>query len=383
MLFTWPVLSVKRVKDYRRLVQKLNEEKHYDAIIGTLFPVDVCLACYKYNHFILYELDSLINNPVYKEGIKKYLVLRLIQIEKKLYDRAELIIHLNNNKEFYCKNRYKKYSEKSVYTDIPYLINRSLNMNRKIDDENMQCTMDDTILVVYAGLLSKDYRSPGRLIELVKEISKYINIECLFFSRGDCEDQLRKAETDTDGVIRRMGYVSQDVLGKYMDRADFLLDIGNRLFGEDYSLPSKVIEYMATGKPIIHMNGVNDSAIKYLEKYGNAINVSGDISVEQAGRDVLTFIKNTRGKRIPFEKVAEKFRNIGIFHFYFAVNSDKRFKVNSRGFCPLTFYIYRCVKCLVVGINIITEIFVFIIQLINIFLHFIVFIFCDQVCYNL
>lgn len=95
MIFTWPVPSVKRVKDYRRVIQRLNQKNEYDAIIGTMFPPDVCVACSSFEHFFYYELDSLINNPVYKQGGKRYFQHRLIILEKFLFSKAEVIIHLN------------------------------------------------------------------------------------------------------------------------------------------------------------------------------------------------------------------------------------------------------------------------------------------------
>ena len=305
MLFTWPVPSYKRVNDYRRTIKELDSDRHYDSIIGTMFPPDVCVACSVFDHFFYYELDSLINNPVYKSGIKKYMGHRLTKLEEKLFDRAELIIHLNNNRIFYRKEKYKKYEQKSVYSDIPYLIKSKPEKGETaIISEDIS---DDQLLMIYSGHLSKDYRPPFKLIELIKQISKRINVKCLFFSRGDCEDALRQAEIDTNGAVKRMGYVSQEVLSGYTDRADFLLDIGNRLSGEDYSLPSKVIDYMSMGKPIIHMNGVNDSAIQYLEKYGLALNVPEEFDEAYINNSVMPFIERSRGKIQDFSEVAEKF----------------------------------------------------------------------------
>lgn len=308
MVFTWPIPSMKRVQDYRRVITELNNKNKYEAIIGTMFPPDVCVACSVFEHFFYYELDSLINNPMYKEGFKKYLTGRLYRLEKKLFDRAELIIHLNNNRQFYSKDKYKVYNSKFVYTDIPNLTeDKATNVGHKTDCSKLEEVADDQIMMVYSGHLSKEYRSPSKLIELVKALSKQIDLKCLFFSRGDCEDELRKAEEETQGTIKRMGYVSQEELSKYTDRADFLLDIGNCLSGEDYSLPSKVICYMAMGKPIIHMNGINDSAIAYLEKYGLAINVNDEKTIDQVEKEVIDFIEMNKNKHISFSEVAEKF----------------------------------------------------------------------------
>ena len=306
MLFTWPVPSYKRVQDYRRIIRQLDSRWHYDAIVGTMFPPDVCVACSAFNHFFYYELDSLINNPMYKTGLKKYMGHRLSRLERKLFNRSELIIHLNNNRAFYGKECYKKYSSKSVYSDIPFLI----EPNYDREQEHVKTEADnngDQLLIIYSGYLSSDFRPPFKAIELIKQLSKYIDVKCLFFSRGDCEDALRQAEIETNGIIKRMGYVSQETLSTYTSSADIFLDIGNRLTGEDYSLPSKVIDYMATGKPIIHMNGINDSAIAYLERYGLAINVPGEFDEAYVEESVMRFIRESKGKKLNFQEVAEKF----------------------------------------------------------------------------
>lgn len=308
MLLTWPVPSSKRVNDYRRMIKQNDEKKHYDAIIGVMFPPDVCVACSSFEHFFLYELDSLINNPMYKVGIKKYLTSRLVHLEKRLFDKAELIIHLNNNQKFYNKEKYTKYADKSVYSDIPNLVRNTAQVGTgAIESIDNSVVANDQLLMVYSGHLSKDYRSPTQLIELLKCISKERNVKCLFFSRGDCEDELRTAEAETNGVIKRMGYVSQDELRKYLDRADFLLDIGNCLSGEDYSVPSKIFGYMSEGKPIIHINGVNDSAIQYLEKYGLAINIGRETNIVEAAKDTVLFMDRNKDKRINFVDIAELF----------------------------------------------------------------------------
>ena len=308
MLFTWPIPSKRRVNDYIRIIDRLNTERNYDAIVGTMFPPDVCLACSEFDHFILYELDSLINNPMYKEGLKKHLTFRLKTLERKLYKRAELIIHLNNNRKFYSKEEYKKYDNKTVYSDIPELKRNQLNKSIKVEHESVMNGMDDDqLLMVYSGHLSRQYRSPSELIELLRDLSNKCKIKCLFFSRGDCEDELRDAEVQTHGMIKRMGYVSQEELSAFTNKADFLLDIGNNLSDEDYSLPSKVICYMALGKPIIHLNGKNDSAIPYLEKYGLAINVEGHSINDNTVKKVFEFIKNNKGKTVDFFDLLAKF----------------------------------------------------------------------------
>lgn len=301
-LFIWPISSKKAIRDYYRIIKLLNNRYGYDAIIGTPFPIDACIACSAFTHFFYYELDSLINNPVYKHGLKRFLSFRLKRLERDFFKRAELVIHLEQNREFYERDNYKEYKDKFAFSDIPYLINSNINEKKETSDLHGK-----KITMIYTGLLNMDYRPPNELIRLLKQIAERVEIECFFFSRGDCEDILRQAEIETKGLIKRMGYVSQDTLSEYKEKADFLLDIGNRLSGDDHSLPSKVIEYIALGKPIIHINGTNDSAIEYLDKYGNAINIPYDFSREYVDNTVMPFIQRNRGVKINFSEVVKLF----------------------------------------------------------------------------
>ena len=55
-----------------------------------------------------------------------------------------------------------------------------------------------------------------------------------------------------------MGRVSHTVAIQYMSEADFLLNIGNSISS---MVPSKIFEYISTGKPIISIySNINDSS---------------------------------------------------------------------------------------------------------------------------
>lgn len=297
LLFTWPVLSVSNIKKYKRWIHK--NEDNYDAVVAIIAPGDTAIAASEFNNFVLYELDSLINNPEYKRGIKKYYRHRLYRLEKKLYKRASLIIHLNNNKEFYSlRPEYKAYRDKSKYADIPYLVDK----HYKHKDNEGQ------IRAVYLGSLARDYRPPDYLISLLKALSEVIDIRCDFYTRGACEDIIEQAVIDNPGVIYKNDYVPHDVVEKVIEEADMLVSIGNQLSESDYSLPSKTIEYIAAGKPVLHISGGdNDSAIPYYRSYGLACIIAPDAPIEENVAVVTDFLEKNRNHTVPFECVREKF----------------------------------------------------------------------------
>lgn len=302
--FRWPYLYNNNIrKSYKHYIDALNKINKYDAIIGVTLPVDTAIIASEYDNFIHYELDSVANNPEYKRGIKKLYKKRLERIEKYLYETAQLIIHMEYNKKYLEKYKLSSFANKFVYSDIPNLVQANrCEENKCIDKGKFKVRM------AYFGALVKDYRSPEYLIQVLTELNNRMPVECEFFSRGNCEEILTIAADRNPDIIYQRGYVDQDTVKREQNKTEFLISIGNRLSGNDYSLPSKIIEYFALGKPIIHVHGgKNDSAIPYLEKYGLACVINPEDDLDSNVHEIIRFINDARGKLVSFEKVEKIF----------------------------------------------------------------------------
>ena len=93
-----------------------------------------------------------------------------------------------------------------------------------------------------------------------------------------------------------------DVAIEYLGNADILLSIGN---AESPMAPSKIYEYMSTGKPIIHVYTYEkDPCIEPLKKYGNALLLNDEAS--DMYKKILSFV--TEAKELQFERVRELFK---------------------------------------------------------------------------
>jgi len=284
-------------------------KENYDAIIGVSLPVETVFAASNSNKFIFYELDSITNNPEYKRGVKKLYRRRLLRIERALYDKAKLIIHLESNREYYEKKaEYDKYTKKTVYADVPNLVEQTcIESADNIESRNAS---EPKVTIAYFGSLFPDYRSPEYIISVLKKASESVDLQCTFYSRGACEDIIEQNEKDNPQVFSKGGYVEHEKVKRIIQRTDFLLSIGNMLTGDDYSLPSKVIEYIGSGKPIIHVRGGdNDSAVKYLDKYGLACIIDPTCDFEYNVRSLVCFLKSKKGMSRCFQEVREVFEN--------------------------------------------------------------------------
>lgn len=297
---TWPFRHPLWIFRYRSLAKKLMHKNRYDAIISDCYPLELPLASTSFKNSILYELDAPTNNPDYGSGVKKILQHRVAFFERVVYTRAAHIIHLLNNKEYFQQKKYKAFSKKSSYVDIPLLSEPTFSTDAG--------THTGKFSMIYAGALIQAFRSPAYLMELMIALSKKVEVECSFYSRGNCEEMIKEKAKQFPEIIRQMGYVSQEELAIATQKADFLISIGNVLSGSDTALPSKTISYIASGKPVIHIDGgKNDIAKAYLQKYGMAIILDPQENIDKNVEMLLSFIRDYRGKHADFQAVKEKF----------------------------------------------------------------------------
>lgn len=92
-----------------------------------------------------------------------------------------------------------------------------------------------------------------------------------FYSRG-CEDIIIKYKNNSKDTVFTNGYVEHKILKQAMEKSGILVSIGNK---NSDMVPSKIFEYMSTGKKIIHFyNDKEDSCIGYYKKYQNALLVN-------------------------------------------------------------------------------------------------------------
>lgn len=295
-IIIWPLRSLSRTYFYFTAIKYLTRKYKYDAIIGVVRPLEGAVACSFFDNFILYELDSIGNNSENLYDIRKYIAYRSFNVERFLYNRARYIFHMQSHELFYTQGRYDSYKYKSEFLDLPGLSTRYMN------EERFDVEGTDYLNIVYTGNLWKSIRSPKYFLDLLIEAITYLErtIKINFYSQGDC-GEIIKVGVDK-GIAIDNGYVSNTMIPGILSRADFLLNIGNSFSGKVTSFPSKTIEYIATGKPIIHIDGgENDSATEYIKRYPNSIIIYPEEKFETNVLRLVDFIKNNYCKIVPFD----------------------------------------------------------------------------------
>jgi glycosyltransferase involved in cell wall biosynthesis len=128
---------------------------------------------------------------------------------------------------------------------------------------------DGGIRFVYVGTLYKGLREPRFLLELFEDLVRQRAGERLeLHLYGDVHQfaaQLEGWRGRLPGALHVHGAVPREVVAAAIDASSVLVNIGNR--SED-QLPSKVVEYVASGRPILNIaSGPHDLSTAFLGPY--------------------------------------------------------------------------------------------------------------------
>lgn len=145
-----------------------------------------------------------------------------------------------------------KYLAEDFAPGKPYLV-----MEGIIDPTDMNCSQKkekdssnkESLKIIYTGSLAKRY-GVQNIVEGFLSM-KNQNVVLEIYGRGDFEDELLSIVKSNNNVIYK-GFVSNKEIIKIQRQADFLI---NARSSEDefvkYSFPSKTLEYMLSGTPLI------------------------------------------------------------------------------------------------------------------------------------
>lgn len=162
------------------------------------------------------------------------------------------------------------------------------------------------INIVYAGTLTKAGRDPSYALRLVGASEAGIPATLHVFGMGDAMPLVEKFAEGHPGLAQYHGVVSSEYAQAAVSGSDVLLSIGNRDIAQT---PSKIFEYMATGKPIIHIaKTVDDPANAILMRYPlGLVLMEDDALFDDQANQMRYYIANHRSDTVDFSEVARLF----------------------------------------------------------------------------
>ena len=151
-----------------------------------------------------------------------------------------------------------------IYYEFPTFVTDN-NATKQIERTE---TSKNVIRLVFAGTMTKAFRSPEIMIELINKVAQQLSgyiIQLDVFGGGDCADMFVSCSRFENLTVDYHGRVSKEEVSLYEEKANFLINIMNAY---EAIVPSKIFELFSTGKPILNfITQGDDGSLSYFEKY--------------------------------------------------------------------------------------------------------------------
>ena len=280
---------------YQQLVA-LYEKYHIDTVIAVSDNFVSQLAMLKFKErYQNVKWIALILDPYHDLFV--YYKYKLIKcLWKKANERKELEIYKKADYLLFSIEMYNHVIE--IYDiDKNKIFPLYFTLNKDLSDGSFSCD-ENVSSLVYAGGFYKEIRNPEFALS---SLSLVANMRLtMYLHKGDCDDIVERFLSNRilrKCVVGRKEYI--DIL-KY--KCDILVNVGNK---SSLQAPSKMLELLSTGKPIINFSFSKDSQYEMIEKYPLGINIMDQD--KDAPYKITEFCKRMKGKKMQFEEILELF----------------------------------------------------------------------------
>lgn len=154
------------------------------------------------------------------------------------------------------------------------------------------------IRLTFTGALYSDIRNPEFLLSvfdrlLGTRIGQHLELH-FFGNVSDCGRYFQRYASSLGSRIIVHGQVAHATAIRAMLQSDILVNLGNTV---PYQLPSKVVEYATTGKPVLNIvRGESDSSLAFFRSYPAALSLLEQAAslTPEAIEDVVRFIETSQ-----------------------------------------------------------------------------------------
>ncbi len=294
--FAWPDYSMFWLLSIYRNKKNLNID--YDLIISVSLPFSSHIAAYIINKknkkewamdigdpFTL-KNDAPENNRILYGFLNRY-------YENKFYSLASKIIFTHEE----ARSAHIDYF--NIDIEKTYIGNPISNFKEEIYSASLQYNYNLLPKKFgYFGVFTKGVRSPKNFMKFFKDTK---NIEFHWYVNDDSKNEITTHSKEVDSIFHPIGKIEEAL--KLMDSSfHLLISIWNL---NTTQIPSKVIEYISTGKPVIHFCEVENDPVKNIaNEFQNLFIISETSNKENLLNQLNSFYKDisTFNKKLFIEK---------------------------------------------------------------------------------
>ena len=156
---------------------------------------------------------------------------------------------------------------------------------------------------VFCGTLYPGLREPGALLQLFQAVGGDWTLTMAGGGWAAFGRERAAAEAALGGRFTVLGPVAPAEAARLEASAGVLVSIGNQAANQ---LPSKLYEYIAAGKPLLHLAaGPDDAALGLLRRWPLALAL--DPGAPDAADTLRAWLEKNAGRTLPFSEAAARF----------------------------------------------------------------------------
>ena len=200
-------------------------------------------------------------------------------------------------REALSENTYGEYDCKITSVGFPMIEEHQRGKTQVINTQNGK------IDLLFCGWLYSDIRSPEYFLDIVSRLDERF---CVYFMGRECEKLRKRFSFETKAEIVTLPQQPYQAAIDAMLDADILINIGNSI---PVHMPSKTLEYINTGKPIVNFHKLPDCPTRYYtDRYPKCLNIfEGDGDIDEAAARFIEFCLDNKGKTVEREYILREY----------------------------------------------------------------------------
>lgn len=279
-----------------RRIKRLYRQHRFDRIIAVCEPGISMSIASKLDHpnVSIYQLDPYYSNATKCEKLKEW----RLNIEDTAYKRAKKIYTTKLIADEANATKLSTYSNKLEIVEFPLIRHRKYESAKPIINFG-----EGKINCLFCGTLDIVYRNPAFVLELARELGDDYHFH---FVGQNCLEVLASLSQSVERNIFSYHAVTNQELNILLRDANILINIGNTMSNQ---MPSKLIDYFSTGKPILNFMKRGDCITQlYTARYPLALDV---LEHREIAPEVLqtidAFCRTNRRTTLPYMEIEKRF----------------------------------------------------------------------------
>lgn len=281
---TFPDVSSSWLKAAKSKFSQLLDQQNFDVVISSSLPFSSHLLVYKTIDAYKFKWIMDIGDPFAFLGLNNS--KRKIDLESKCIARADSIVVTNDG----IRSKYLEHFElppDKIHTIGPISVDHR--------HEHRPKHSSSKIKVGYFGSFYAGVREPSDFIDHLQSTNDSLLDKIEFHFYGSIKKKFAQAITSRiQNHVHFHGAISRNQIQSKIQDMDILLSFGNR---SGVQLPSKVVDYALSGKPILHFQEIDEDLVPgFFEGYDAFYLVEKEIDWESISKGVgnVEFIEKIR-----------------------------------------------------------------------------------------